>query len=557
MQQRGLGPVTGTGGCAMAATETSNSAVAIDYDVPEWFNMATVLVDRHVAEGRGSNPAILYQDEVLTYTELLAATNRVGNLLRAAGVGREERVVLFMVDCPAFVETYVAAMKIGAVPLPINTLYTGAELSYCISDSRATTLVADAAFLPLIQEIHPTLPELVHVIVRGADATPLPAGYVNFDDAFTAASPALEPTQTHRDDPSYWLYSSGTEGTPKGVIHLHGDMVYCTGRWLDAMGMPAPGEVHYSASKLPFSYGLVNSLYAPLMAGATVALVPEPSGAKTVAAAFAKYHPARFYSVPTLYNLLLREHDAGNVELDTSSLRMCISAGEALPPAIFERWRARFGLELLDGIGSTENGYIYVQNLPGAARTGTSGQLLPGYAVELRGELGQVVPLGESGELYLQSPSVAIGYWRKREKTKEAFCGTWYKTGDRYERDADGYLRYLGRADDVFKTAGQWVSPIEVEGLLLKHEAVAEVAVIGVQDPEGLIKPKAFVVLKPGFVGDAALEEQLGSHCRDNLPRPEWYKHPRRVRFMAELPKTPTGKIQRFKLRTLYPNWAD
>jgi len=533
----------------MATTGATNSLVTIDYDIPEWFNMATMLVDRHVTEGRGQNPAIYYEDRVLSYADLLAAVNRVGNVLHVAGVGREERVVLLMADCPEFVATYVAAMKIGAVPLPINTALDTGDLTYCLADSCATTLVVDFDFLPSVQAIRSQLPELAHIAVRtSGPGQTVPAGYIDFNSAVERASSELQAARTHRDDPSYWLYSSGTTGKSKGVIHLHEDMVFCVGRWLDAVGMPGAGELHYSASKLPFSYGLVNSLYAPLMAGASVVLVAPPSRPQLVADTIARYHPARFYSTPALFNMLLHEDEAGTIQLDTSSLRYCVSAGEALPPAIYEHWHERFGLELLDGIGSTENGYIYIQNLPGKSRAGMSGQLLPGYAVELRDENGMAVPEGEDGELYLRSPSTAIGYWRKREQTKETFCGNWLKTGDRYERAADDYLRYLGRADDMFKTNGQWVSPLEVEDALLRHDAVADAAVIGALDADGLVKPKAFVVLKSQFSASDELIGALQDHCKELLA-PDYYKYPRMISFSIDLPKNANNKKQRFRLR--------
>lgn len=528
--------------------------VKIDFDIPEIFNMATVLVDRHVAEGRGDRVALYYRDETITYRDLLRRVNQAGNMLRNRGIEIEDRVILLMADQPEFIETYVGAMKIGAVPVPINVMSTSEEIRYYIDDSRAAAVVIDADLAPRLAPVRDQLRYLKQVFVVGDPPAPQPSpkgrrGTHAYVEELAAASTGLEAEPTHRDDPSYWLYSSGTTGQPKGTVHLHRDMVYCTGTWLMHIAKPAPDSIHYSASKLPFSYGLVNTLYGPLLAGIAAVLVPEAPNPQLIAATIKRYRPTVFFTVPILYNQMLREHEAGNLDLDLSSVRMCLSAGEALPAAIFDRWRETFGIEILDAIGSTEFGYFYIHNPPGRARPGSSGQLLPGYRAKIVDDEENPVPDGEIGELYLQSESFAAGYWKKRDRSRDTFRGTWLKTGDRYTRDADGYYYYAGRGDDMFKTSGQWVSPIEVEGVLLHHAAVAEVAVVGCQDADGLIKPKAYVVPKPTHPTGPDLVVALQDHSKAGLA-PDYYKYPRWIEFVAELPKTATGKIQRYKLRS-------
>ncbi|HEY3117802.1 MAG TPA: benzoate-CoA ligase family protein [Chloroflexota bacterium] len=524
---------------------------SLDIEVPETFNMATVLVDRHVAEGRGDRVAIYYRDQSITYADLLRRVNRAGNALRKHGIEIEDRVILFMADQPAFIESYVGAMKIGAVPVPINVVSTPEELAYYLDDSRAAAIIIDADLATRLPETMPRSLKQIFVVsgTGTTSASRVGRSMLSYEGEVAAASDLLEAEPTHKDDPSYWLYSSGTTGQPKGTVHLQRDMVICTSTWLKNVTKPTASDINYSASKLPFSYGLVNGLYQPLLAGIATVLVSEPSSPQVIADTIKHHHPTVFFSVPTLYNLMLREQDAGNLQLDLSSIRCCISAGEALPAAIYERWHKTFGIEILDGVGSTEFGYIYLQNLPGQARPGSSGPLLPGYEAKLLDEEEKSVTLGEIGEMYIRSDSFAAYYWKKRERSKDTFRGPWLKTGDRYWQDADGYYFYAGRGDDMFKTSGQWVSPIEVEGALLRHPSVAEAAVIGWSDSDGLIKPKALVILRSGHEASPDLVTKLQDHAKAELA-PDYYKYPRWVEFVTELPKTATGKIQRYKLRT-------
>jgi benzoate-CoA ligase family protein len=526
-----------------------NMPASLDVEIPETFNMATTLVDRHIHEGRGDHIAIYSGDQVITFAELLGRVNRTGNMLRNHGVEIEDRVIIFMPDRPEFIESYVGAMKIGAVPVPINTATDSKDLEYYVNDSRAAAIVVDRELEPRVAAFRDGCRYLKRVFVVGSGSG-APERCLSYEAEFQAASEALDPEPTHCDDPSYWLYSSGTTGRPKGTVHLQRDMVYCTANWLKHVRKPVDGDINYSVSKLPFSYGLVNALYQPLFGGFATVLAPEPPTPQAVVENIKRYRPTALYSVPTIYNSILREHEAGRLNVDLSSVRLCISAGEALPGAVYDRFLETFGVEILDGIGSTEFGYIYIQNLPGCARAASSGHVLPGYEARILDPDGDEVPVGDTGELFMQSESFAAYYWKKRDQTRNTFRGPWLKTGDLYMRDSDDYFFYMGRADDMIKSSGQWISPIEVEGILLRHEGVAEAAVVEFQDTDGLPKPMAFVVLKENFSGSAELVTELQEWVKQHVD-PHFYKYPRRIAFIRALPKTATGKIQRYKLREM------
>jgi benzoate-CoA ligase len=525
--------------------------VKINYDIPETFNIASVLVDRHVEEGRGDRVAFYCGDQTVTFAELQHRVNKVGNMLRARGIGVEDRVAILTADRIEFVETYLGAMKIGAIPLPLNTLLKpeddeapGAALPYYLLDSRARAIVVDADLAAKLEPARSRSRFLRHVFARGGRL----ADCLSYELELAESSDQLEAEPTSKDDSSYWQYSSGTTGQPKGVVHGHADMVSCIASWLENVSDPGPDDVVYSTTKLFASYGLSSALYQPLFSGTAGVLTPEPPTPQLVADTLRRYWPTVFFSTPALYKNMLLEHESGKLDLDTSSLRICVSAGEALPDVIFERWQRTFGLEILDGIGSTENGYIYIQNLPGRARRGSSGQILPGYEARILDQ--DEVPLadGEVGELFLKSASAAGYYWNKREKSRDTFRGPWLKTGDLFVLDADGYYYYQGRADDMFKAFGNWVSPIEVESALLRHTAVADAAVIGCDDENGLVRARGFIVLKAGQQASETLAQALIQHCHDEL-KPNHYKAPKWISFVGELPKTAGGKIQRFKLR--------
>lgn len=513
-----------------------------EFTVPERFNMVSLLLERHIEQGRAERVAIYYEDERVTYQKLYELTNRVGNALAELGLEPEQRAVLLLPDGPEFVATFLGAMKIGAVPVPINVLATPADLAYFLNDSRGKIAVVGQEFLPKIMACRRECPSLRHVIVAGNE----PGENLSFRHLAEKSSPKLETFPTHRDDPSYWLYSSGTTGQPKGVVHLHHDLVYCVETWgRHVIGMRSD-DVSYCVPRLFFSYGLNMALYLPLYYGAAVVLSPQRQEPAVVLHNIRRYRPTLFFSVPTSYGQILREMDEKGIEADLGSVRHCISAGEALPAPLYERWLSRFGIEILDGLGSTEVGWVYIANRPGKVKRGSSGLLLPGYEAKIVDPEGRELPPGEMGDLLVSSQSLAAGYWNKQQKTKETFVGAWMRTGDCYWRDEEGYFFYGGRSDDVMKVSGIWVSPLEVEQTLLAHEAVAECAVVGAEDEMGLIKPKAFVTLRTGFKPGPELVTALQNFVKSRLAP---YKYPRWVEFVSELPKTVTGKIQRYKLR--------
>lgn len=514
---------------------------ALEYDrVPERFNMVAVLLDRHLEAGHGGRGAILTPDRSITYAELGAGVARAAHLLERLGVQPEQRVVILLPDSPEFVYVFLGAQKAGVVPVPLSTLGTPDDYDYALRDSRAVALVTHAALYERVERVWRAVPGLRHCLVVGGD----PPGTIPFEPAHAAEPPTYDPAPTHRDDMAYWLYSSGTTGRPKGIVHLHHDMLFCVEPYVrHVLGMTAEDRT-FAVPRLFFSYGLTSCLYLPFWCGASTILVPERPDPARVFEVCAKLRPTLFFSVPTSYAALLREVEANPPDL--RSLRLTISAGEPLPAPLYAHWVARTGIECLDGLGATEVGYIYVSNRPGAVRPGTSGQLLPGYRARVVDAEGRDVPPGTVGDLWMSGESVAAGYWNKHPKTKAAFVGEWFRTGDRYLVDADGYYVYQGRSDDLLRVGANWVAPIEVEACLLEHPAVAECAVVGARDADGLEKPRAFVVLRPGSAAEG-LEEALRAHVRARLAP---FKVPRWVTVVDELPKTATGKVQRYRLRT-------
>lgn len=509
--------------------------------LPDTFNMASLLVDRHLEAGAGEREALLHPGGRVTYRDLWEAVNRAAHLVRTLGVESEQRVLLLLPDSPEFVYLFLGAMKAGAVPVPVTTLAAPDEYEYYLRDSRARLLVTHVGLYEKVEGVWPGIPGLrATVVVGGA-----PAGCLAFEILHAAQPAFFDPAATHKDDMAYWLYSSGTTGRPKAVVHLHHDMVFCIESYARHVLAMTPEDRTFAVPRLFFSYGLRCSLYLPLWSGSSAVLLPERPSPAGVLEAIARYRPTLFFSVPTSYAALLRE--AEGREPDLSSLRLAISAGEPLPAPLYLRWMERFGVELLDGLGATEVGFIYISNRPGAVRPGASGQLLPGYEARILDGEGREVGPDEVGDLWVRGESVAVGYWNQHPKTKATFVGEWYRTGDRYTRDADGYYFYQGRADDLLRVGGQWVSPLEVESALLEHPAVLECAVVGGMDADGLEKPHAYVVLRPGAVTDG-LAETLRAHVRARLAR---FKVPRWVTPVPELPKTSTGKVQRFKLREL------
>jgi benzoate-CoA ligase family protein len=517
---------------------------ASDLGVPRSFNVATHFIDRNVVEGRGGRVAIECGDERVTYDRLLERVNRVATGLRALGVSPEERVMLLLLDTPAFAYAFFGAIKAGAVAVPVNTMLKEQDYRYLISDSGAVALIVSEALLPLVRQIpRDHLRRLRHIIV---DGDPSPGADLTLQQLLAAGNAVAEAEPTTCDDAAFWLYSSGSTGTPKGCVHLHHDMVVCAelfGRGV--LGIQTDDRC-FSVAKLFFAYGLGNALYFPLAVGATSILWPGAPAAQHVYSVIERYRPSVFYSVPTGYAMLLAH--SREPEFDLSSVRLAVSAGEALPTTLFDRFAQRYGLEIIDGIGSTEALHMFISNRPGALRPGSSGQVVAGYAARILDDSGAEVATGDIGNLWVAGDSICASYWNQHEKTRDTIHGAWLRTGDKYTRDADGFYWYAGRSDDMLKVGGQWVSPVEVENVVLSHPLVQECGVVGCEDADGLVKPVAFVVLRSGAEASAALGADIEHHVRVRLAE---FKRPRRVTFLGELPKTATGKIQRFKLREL------
>jgi len=508
------------------------------------FNAAAWFVDRHIVEERGESVAIECGDRRLTYRDLQEQVNRAGTALKnELGVRPEERVVLLMLDVPEMIAAFFGAIKIGAVPVPVNTRWTAAEYEYVLRDSAARVIMlSDTLQTEAIKAIR-ACSSVRHVVVAGADLDDARA--IRLEKLLADSSAVLEAEPTSRDAPAFWLYSSGTTGRPKGCVHLQHDMAVCADNYARGVLGIREQDRCFSVAKLFFAYGLGNSMYFPLSVGATSILWP---GAVTPAVVFdivERYRPTLFFSVPTHYAMLL-SHTAAEREFDLSSVRCAVSAGEALPPALFHRFRERFGVEILDGIGSTEVLHIFISNQPGRARPGSSGLLVPGYEARLVDENGQRVPQGELGDLIVRGDSTCAFYWNRHEQTKDTIAGHWIRTGDKYQQDEDGYFWFAGRSDDMLKVGGIWVSPAEVEHLLLEHPAVQACAVTGREDRDGLVKPVAHVVVREGIASGAELGGELQQFARQRLAE---YKRPRWIEFVDALPVTATGKVQRFKLR--------
>lgn len=502
----------------------------------ENYNAGVDLVDRHIAEGRGAKVAYLDPARQLTYAQLKDRTDRLANGLRRLGLQREQRIVLIMLDTIDFPVAFWAAVKAGAVAVPLNTLLTTDQWRYQIEDSRAAFVIVSPELSeragPMLDQLKATRP----LVVLGS------ADLVGIETAASADAP-LAPT--HADETAFWLYTSGSTGQPKAARHLHASPA-ATARLYGqgVLGLTAD-DVVFSAAKLFFAYGLGNGMSFPLSVGATTILLPDRPTPEAVLAIMRTHHPTVFCGVPTLFASML---GGGTLPrgLGSNRLRACISAGEALPAEIGNRWRTAVGVDILDGIGSTELLHIFLSNRPGDIRYGSSGKPVPGYRARIVTDQGDPTPPGEIGELMVSGPTAAEGYWNQRDRSRRTFVGEWTMTGDKYRVDEDGYYFFCGRADDMFKVGGIWVSPFEVESALISHPAVLEAAVVGQPDSDQLTKPRAFVVLKPGLLLDERLAEELRSHVKA-VAGP--WKYPRWIEAVAELPKTATGKIQRFKLR--------
>lgn len=520
--------------------------------VPDQFNAATAFLDRNLAEGRGDKTAVYYGNDVYSYAQMAELANRVGDSLLGLGIDLEQRVALLLLDSPQFPAAFFGTIKMGAVAVPINTALRPDDYVYMLNDSRARALVVHATLWQSIQRIVPQLKYLRHVIVVNdvGSAFSLSRGSQtlvmhDFDALIGRASSTLEAAQTSKDDSAFWLYSSGSTGFPKGCVHLQHDMLYCTEYYARPILGIRENDIAFSAAKLYFAYGLGNGLYFPFGVGASAVYYPGRPVAEDMFKAVERYRPTIFYGIPTLYASMLALSDAGK-RFDFSSVRICTSAGEALPADILRHWEATFHVPILDGIGSTEILHIFISNCIGEIRPGSTGKLVPGYKATILDERGEPVQRGDVGNLLIHGDSIAAYYWNKHNKTKDTITGHWISTGDKYYQDEDGYYWYCGRSDDMLKVSGQWVSPVEVENTLVAHPAVLECAVVGLVDDENLVKPKAFVVLKQEYSPSEFLVEELKTFVKGRLAP---FKYPRFIEFVAEVPKTATGKIQRFRLR--------
>ena len=535
-------------------------------ELPREYNAALEFIDANLAQGRAEKVAFIDAAGRYTYAELAERVNRAGNALRALGAGMETRVLMCMLDGIDFPAVFWGAIKAGCVPIPINTLLTSGDYVHLLRDSRARIVVVSEALMERFAAALEHQPQVEHVVVTGAEASgglgptavspgrgsdaPSPAGAGGFARHHLAAlladaSPRLDAAPTTSDDVAFWLYTSGSTGTPKGSMHLHRDLVTTAEHYgVGTLGI-REDDLVYSAAKLFFAYGLGNGMTFPFYVGATAAVLagrPTPDAVSTL---LREHLPTIFYGVPTLYGAMLAL-PADSEGDGASRLRLAVSAGEALPAEIGAAWEERFGAPILDGLGSTEMLHIFLSNREGAVRYGTSGTAVPGYRLKLVAESGEPAAPGEIGELWVSGDSSAVAYWNQREKSLATFHGPWTRTGDKYVVDGEGYYHYCGRTDDMLKVGGQWVSPFEVESALLGHEKVLEAAVVAAEDARGLTKPKAFVVLREGVEPDAVLVSALQEFVKDRLAP---FKYPRWIEFAADLPKTATGKIQRFKLR--------
>jgi benzoate-CoA ligase len=506
-------------------------------EFPERFNMAWYFLDRNLEEGRGEKRCLYYRDEAFTYREVQAQSNRFGNALRRLGIDVEDRVLLVLPDRPEFAFAWFGAAKVGAVLAMVNPLLPADDFVHYFQYSRARAAVVDEATLARIEPLLPRFEHLRHLVVVGAAGR-----HLSFEELCREAPDTLRNADTHRDDPAIWLFTSGSTGKPKAAVHLQQDLPWNTERYAKMVMGIREDDVTVSVPKLFFGYATGTNLLFPFSVGAAAALFSERSEPAALFDVIERHRPTILTSVPTMINGMLN-HPGGPAR-DLSSLRLVLSAGEALPPELYRRWKETFGVEILDGIGSAEMFHIYISNYPEDVVPGSLGRLVPGYEARIVSPDGADVAPGEAGTLWVKGESAAVLYWQAHEKSKEVLRGDWVVTGDHMRQDEKGYFWYEGRSDDMLKVGGIFVSPLEVENCLLQHPLVAECAVIGYKDRDGLVKPKAYVVCRDGAGGEA-LARELQEFVKGRLAP---FKYPRYVEFAASLPKNDRGKIDRRRL---------
>lgn len=509
------------------------------------YNAAVRFIEENLEQGRGDKTAIYFEDDQITYRQLKEKVDQFASALADAGIEHENRILMLLHDSPQFFYTFYGSIKHGAVPIPVNILGTVRDYTYYLNNSRAKMIVVHKDLWDRIKEARDEFAYLEHVVVvtEGEEA---PEGTIDFD-SFIEGKPAYPKAfYSSPDDTAFWLYTSGSTGRPKGVMHRQTSMEYALDNFAKKVLKITEDDVTLSASKLFFAYGLGNGMFFPLGVGASTVLLKDKPTPQLIFEAIEKYKPSIFFGVPTLYGAMLDFHDRSEKKYDLSSIRVCVSAGEQLPATFVTRWKEAFDLDILDGIGSTEALHIYLSNTPGNVKPGSTGKLVPGYDAKIVDENLNEVGVNEVGELMLKGDSILSGYWNNRAENRRKFYGEWMSTGDQYLKDEDGYFWYKGRTDDMMKVGGIWVSPIEIESVLISHEDILEVAVVGLETEDGLMKPKAYIVLKEGVEANEEKAQELKDYCRSNLAK---HKFPREIEFMDELPKTTSGKIQRFKLR--------
>jgi len=507
----------------------------------EHFNAAEWLVDRHVDADNGDRVAIIQGENQYSYADVQAASRNAATGFVALGVRPEERVAMVMLDSIEFVAAFLGALRVGAVPVPINPLLPGRDLGVIVADARARIVVVSAERTGALEALLAGAPEVHTTVTTAPTADDSSASLTGWTD-FTSSTEQAPVYNTWAESPGFWLCTSGSTGAPKLAMHRHGDIVATCETYADQVLGITSDDVCYSVGPMFHAYGLGNSLTFPFSVGATAVLDPlRPPNPLRVAETVRRHDVSLFFCIPTFYAAMLASADLADDAF--ASVRFGVSAAEALPTETFERFGERFGVTILDGIGSTEQLHIYLSNAPGATRAGTSGRAVPGYESRVVDDQGEDQPDDVPGQLLVRGPAVATGYWCRADTSRDTFRGEWMHTGDLYARDADGFHTYLGRVDDMLRVGGEWVSPAEVEAVLIEHASVLEAAIVGQVDDQGVLRPVAYVVSADGAEPDA---DPLTAHCRDRLAG---YKRPKRYEFIDALPKTATGKIQRFKLR--------